>query len=87
MDINNSKDVPCIHFIRNNPVHHQHETKTQKYSCIKDLLKSMQWTGNDLVDQFLATAKSASNKRSNEESVDKRRGDDRDRSDRKRRRD
>ena len=39
------------------------------------------------LDQFLATAKSASNKRSNEESVDKRRGDDRDRSDRKRRRD
>ena len=39
------------------------------------------------LDQFLATAKSASNKRSNDESVDKRRGDDRDRSDRKRRRD
>jgi len=39
------------------------------------------------LDQFLATAKSASNKRSNDDSADKRRGDDRDRSDRKRRRD
>merc|ERR1712241_417252 len=38
------------------------------------------------LDQFLATAKSASNKRSNDDSADKRRGDDRDRSDRKRRR-